>query len=333
MVQPRYSWSLFLTYVVAVLSLVGCGAPTTTQGVDQSNTEAGAHSHAQQSSEEAPHSHGEEFALPHIHGLGFTADGKQLLIPAHIGIFTVHDGIWQHPSGPTHDYMGFSISDDGFYSSGHPAPSATDLINPLGLVKSTDGGKTLQKLGFEGESDFHVMAVGYKNHAIYVLNPVQNSKLGPGMHYSLDDGTTWTQSALQGVTAAPFAMTVHPTQAEMVALATEHGLLLSSDYGTTFARVGTTKPATAVLFSPNGTLLFGATKLWSYDGTRQQLTALTPPALVEGEVLTAIAANPQQPTHIVLATSKLNIFETVDNGRHWAALAEGGIGVNVQDEH
>lgn len=60
-------------------------------------------------------------------------------------------------------------------------------------MKSTDGGKTLQKLGFEGESDFHLMSVGYTRHAIYLLNPGQNAKLAPGMHYSLDDGATWSR--------------------------------------------------------------------------------------------------------------------------------------------
>lgn len=56
--------------------------------------------------------------------------------------------------------MGYVATDNGFYSSGHPHPSA-GLINPFGLIKSSDGGHTLTKLGFEGESDFHLMGVGY----------------------------------------------------------------------------------------------------------------------------------------------------------------------------
>ncbi|PLS77730.1 MAG: glycosyl hydrolase [Chloroflexi bacterium] len=334
MFQQGYFWLKTLVLVVAALALVACGAPTPTQGTTRSDSQAaGSHSHAENSSEGATHSHGEEFELPHIHGLGFTADGKSLLIPAHIGIFTVSDGTWQHPSGPSHDYMGFSISDDGFYSSGHPAPSVTDLKNPLGLVKSTDGGKTLQKLGFEGETDFHLMSVGYTNHALYVLNPAQNSKLAPGMHYSLDDGATWTQSALQGVDTAPFAIAVHPTEANIVALATERGVLLSSDYGATFASIGDAMPATALSFSPNGTLLFGATELFSYDATTKQIASLPTPALVDEEFVTAIAANPKQPQEVALATNKLNVYQTKNNGQEWATLAGDGVGVNVKDEH
>ncbi|MDP9313416.1 MAG: glycosyl hydrolase [Chloroflexota bacterium] len=333
--NQRYFWSNLLVLIIVALVLAGCGAPTaTTQGTSHSDSQATeSHSHAENSSERARHSHGEEFELPHIHGLGFTADGKNLLIPAHIGIFTVTDGIWQRPSGPAHDYMGFSISDDGFYSSGHPAPSATDLKNPLGLVKSTDGGKTLQKLGFEGETDFHLMSVGYTNHAIYVLNPAQNSQLAPGMHYSLDDGKTWKQSALQGVATEPFALAVHPTKAEMVALATEQGVLLSTDYGATFERVGEARPATAVTFSPIGTLLFGATELSSYDAATRQITSLPVPALVEGEFITALAVNPVRPEELALATTELNVYRSTNNGQEWEQLASDGVGVNVEDEH
>ncbi len=321
--HQAYLWPKLLVLIVVALALGGCGTPTAmTQGVGQSNSQAA-----------SSHSHGEEFELPHIHGLGFTADGKTLLIPAHIGIFTVKDGMWQRPSERAHDYMGFSISDDGFYSSGHPAPSATDLKNPLGLVKSTDGGKTLQTLGFEGETDFHVMSVGYINHALYVLNPAQNSKLPPGMHYSLDDGITWKQSALQGVEAVPFGIAVHPTKAEIVALATEHGVLLSSDYGATFAPIGDATLATALTFSPSGTLLFGATELFSYDATTQQMTTLPTPPLVDEEVVTALAVNPVQPQELALATTKLNVYHSKNNGQEWATLAGDGIGVNVKDEH
>lgn len=92
--------------------------------------------------------------LPHIHGLGFSPDGRQLIVPAHDGLRIYREGKWLIPPTPAHDYMGFAATNDGFYSSGHPHPSA-GLVNPLGLIKSTDGGQTLTQLDFAGESDFH----------------------------------------------------------------------------------------------------------------------------------------------------------------------------------
>src|SRR5215218_222166 len=58
--------------------------------------------------------------FPHIHGLGFSADGRQLIVPAHTGLRIFVDDKWQRPDVPTNDYMGYAATNDGFYSSGHP---------------------------------------------------------------------------------------------------------------------------------------------------------------------------------------------------------------------
>jgi len=83
--------------------------------------------------------------------------------------------------------MGYAPTKDGFYSSGHPGPSS-QLVNPLGLVKSMDAGKTLDTLGLEGESDVRLMGVGYDSHTIYVGNLAPSSILQGGVFRSLDDG-------------------------------------------------------------------------------------------------------------------------------------------------
>ncbi|HRO60999.1 MAG TPA: glycosyl hydrolase, partial [Burkholderiaceae bacterium] len=95
--------------------------------------------------------------LTHVHGLSYSADGQQLLIPSHHGLAVFSEGRWSKAAGPAHDYMGFSATRDALYSSGHPAPRS-GLTNPFGLIKSKDGGTTWQKLGLEGESDFHSLA-------------------------------------------------------------------------------------------------------------------------------------------------------------------------------
>jgi hypothetical protein len=98
--------------------------------------------------------------LTHVHGLSFSKDGKQLMVPSHDGLAVFQDGKWVKAAGPQHDYMGFAATRDTLYSSGHPAPGS-GLPNPFGLIKSSDGGKTWQKLGLEGESDFHTLATSY----------------------------------------------------------------------------------------------------------------------------------------------------------------------------
>ncbi len=108
----------------------------------------------------------QQVELMHVHGLAYSADGKQLLIPSHHGIAAYADGQWAKMPGPEHDYMGFSATHNALYSSGHPAVGSK-LVNPFGLIKSTDAGKTWQQLGLEGESDFHTLATSYETNAVY----------------------------------------------------------------------------------------------------------------------------------------------------------------------
>lgn len=264
--------------------------------------------------------------LRDIHGLSFPADGRQLIVPAHDGLRFFANGEWSASDLPVNDYMGYAAMDEGFYSSGHPGPGSS-LPNPLGLVKSTDGGETLQQLAFLGESDFHLMGVGYESHAIYILNGTPNSQLDTGLYYSLDDGETWNPAIMQGITERLANLAVHPTEANQVALATEGGLFLSTDYGDSFIRIGNSASVTAVAFHPDGqTLLFGANQLSTYDLASQQVTAVPTPAVAADDTIGYIAVNPVQSEEIALATFSKDIYLSPDGGQTWQQIAEDGKG-------
>ncbi|MFE5798167.1 F510_1955 family glycosylhydrolase, partial [Streptomyces sp. NPDC056503] len=187
--------------------------------------------------------------LEHIHGLGYSTDGKQMIIPAHDGLKTYSEGHWGSAEGEKHDYMGFSAVDDGFYSSGHPAPGS-DKKNPFGIVKSTDEGKTFETLDLYGEIDFHLMSVGYQTHAIYVINPQPNSRMdSTGLYYSIDEAKTWTKSAMKGISEEPTAIAVHPSNEAMLAIGTQSGVFLSKDNGQTFEKVVSKGQATSLFFN------------------------------------------------------------------------------------
>src|SRR5260221_8602121 len=151
-----------------------------------------------------------QVTLMHVPGLAYSRDGKRLMIPSHHGPAVYESGKWSKAYGPQHDYMGFSANGKSLYSSGHPAPGS-GLVNPFGLLRSKDGGKTWEKLGLEGESDFHVMATSWSTNAVYVWNAAPNSRMKQtGLHYTLNDGFAWKRTAAKGIQGNPYALAVHP---------------------------------------------------------------------------------------------------------------------------
>jgi protein-disulfide isomerase len=268
--------------------------------------------------------------IAQLRGLGFSADGRQLFVATNDGFRVFADGVWSVPDLPKHDYLGYTVADDGFYSSGYPDPAA-NMVSPLGLVKSSDEGKTLTPLAFEGESDFNLVGVGYRNHAIYVFNGVPNSKLTLGIHYSLDDGQTWQESALRGLKSRPARIAVHPTEANRVAIATEGGLLLSSDYGDTFEPVGEGGPAIAAAFDPGGALLFfGYQQLSAHEWANQKVLDLPTPAIVPEDAIAYIAVSPTKIEEMAFATFLGDLHLSRDGGQIWQQILKAGKGKSGQ---
>jgi photosystem II stability/assembly factor-like uncharacterized protein len=268
-----------------------------------------------------------EVTLVHVHGLAYSADGKRLMIPSHFGLAVYENGKWSKAPGPQHDYMGFSATSRYIYSSGHPA-AGTNLINPFGLLRSQDGGETWEKLALEGESDFHVMATSWNSSAIYVWNPAANSRMKQaGLHYTRNDGFSWTRVSAKGVAGNPYALAVHPDDAKSVAVASPDGVFESSDAGESFARISAVQ-GTAVLFDLDGKhLWYGSydtearlarTRLKGGPATQFKLPALTKDAV------SFIAQNPARRDEYAIATFNRDVYLSKDAGRSWKAIAARG---------
>ena len=265
--------------------------------------------------------------LTHVHGLAYSADGKRLIIPSHHGLAIYENGKWSKAPGPEHDYMGFSATAKDIYSSGHPA-AGSGLVNPFGLLRSKDGGKTWGKLGLEGESDFHVMATGWNTNAVYVWNAAPNSRMKqPGLHYTLNDGFVWKRARAQGVEGNPYAIAVHPDDPKSVALATPNGVFESSDAGESFAKIGPTQ-GTAVFFDLDGQHLWYG----SYDSAAHLARAplkggaaaqLKLPPLTQ-DAVSFIAQNPARRREYAIATFNRDVYLSKDAGRTWSAIATRG---------
>ena len=270
-----------------------------------------------------------ETLLHHVHGLAFSPDGKQLLIPSHLGIAVYNEGRWSKAPGPRHDYMGFAATKTSLFSSGHPAPG-TGLVNPFGLIRSGDGGRTWGKLGLEGESDFHFLAAGYQTNAIYVYNVARNSKMDrTGIHYTVNQGLLWRHADAQGLAGKIAALAVHPTDAARVAVATDRGVFLSTDSGARFEQLAGGEQAFAVYFDLDGNHLWvgsyrGRAALARIDLKNRQAMAMPLPELTR-DAVAYIAQNPRQPSHYAIATLERDVYLSQDAGRRWTAIARRGM--------
>lgn len=270
----------------------------------------------------------ESVDMTHIHGLGYSQDGEQLMFAAHDGIRILSQGQWTEGAGEKNDYMGFSVMDQGFYSSGHPA-LGSKMKNPFGIVRSLDGGKTVEPLAYYGEIDFHVMAAGYRSHALYVYNPQPLAQLKEqGIYFSPDEGKTWAKGTASGLSGEVTSIAAHPDQASTVAVGTSTGAYISRDTGKTFEALITGKQITGLSYDLEGKLLAG-----TYESKKAGLVQIIPdtktvkeysiPALSD-DAVAFIAVQPKNKQEITFATYNRQAFTTTDGGTNWEHIVENG---------
>jgi len=270
-------------------------------------------------------------ALMHLHGLAYSSDGKRLMIPSHHGLAVYENGKWSKAPGPQHDYMGFAATSKHLYSSGHPAPGS-GMVNPFGLIRSQDGGRTWQKLGLEGETDFHLLATSWNSNAIYVWNPAPSSRMKrPGLHSTVNDGFTWKPARAAGLRGDPQALAVHPSDPKLIAVATSEGIFLSRDSGERFAPIASGAQGLSAFFDLDGRHLWYG----SFDGQARlarvplaggKAISVVLPAIGR-DALAYIAQNPASRDEYAVATFERSVYLSKDAGGSWTAIALHGKGL------
>ena len=269
-----------------------------------------------------------DIALPDVHGITYDAGGSKLYVAFHDGIVVFSAGRWSRLPESRHDYMGFTGTRKSFFSSGHPMPGS-GMVNPLGLMQSVDEGKTWTQRGLQGESDFHLLAAGFDNDAVYVYNYAPNSRMKQaGIHYTLNQGFMWQRAAAAGLNGKLFALAVHPTEAGTVAASTDAGVFLSRDHGASFEPLVAGRQALGLKFDLDGKSLWygsfdtrpGLQRIALAGSQREELEL---PALGR-DAVAYIAQNPARPAEIAIATFERSIWLSADRGKTWKEIAARG---------
>jgi photosystem II stability/assembly factor-like uncharacterized protein len=237
------------------------------------------------------------------------------------------DGSWAEAAGPMHVVTGFAVTGEAMYSSGY-SPEDAGPRRPLGLLKSTDGGRTWRALALAGEAQFPHIAAGHRSGALYVLNKGRNSRMTePGIYLTHDEGKTWRRADARGLEGEIYGLAAHPNEPGTVAVATDHGLYLSRDAGGRFARLYGRQPTTAVTFDHDGSrVLYVRTlsnEIVAMTLPDRRQVALRLPHLA-GDFVTHIAHHPKDEHMLVFATRRRHVYLSKDVGASWLQIARDG---------
>lgn len=228
--------------------------------------------------------------IGHIHGLGVDPADGALYLAAHYGLFRVTSvDIAQRVAGRIQDHMGFTVTGSGtFLASGHPGDSQATGPH-LGLIRSSDAGRTWATVSEGGAADFHALQpAGSKLYAY-------DSQTGR-VRASADGGKTWTPGAREDV----IDLAASAVEADRLYATSPGGLRVSTDAGTSFAGVQgapllshVDSPAKGVLVGPDAE---GRVQTSRDEGRTWQAGGVLPGqatafAAVDGERLLAATAD------------------------------------------
>jgi len=209
--------------VAAILGLAACGT-----GADDATSGAGA----------GPAN------MEHIHGLGVDPSDGTLYAGTHYGLFRVPArGKPTRVGDQVQDFMGFTVvGPQHFLASGHPGEGQGGPTS-VGLIESTNGGKSWKPLSLAGEADFH--SLDNVGGTTYGLNSMT------GQLMASTDGRKWQVRSADPI--ADFA--VNPKKPSTLVVTTQQGPAISTDGGATIKPIPDAPLLVVVDWAADGTLV------------------------------------------------------------------------------
>jgi len=234
----------------------------------------------------------------HVHGISRDPGSGRVNLATHEGLFVMQPGASWKQVGPTVDLMGFAISGPGtFYASGHPA-DGVDLPAPVGLIKSTDAGRTWTVLSRGGESDFHALAASSAGVMGF-----------DGALRVTADGKSWTQG---GLTAEPRCLASSPDGSQVLAT-TNQGVQSSTDGGRTWVPLASAPPLFLAAWADAKTVVGVTTEGKLAISADSGRTWRANPAMVPGGEAVSASRNKAGQLEILVA-SDTGVLQSLDDG-------------------
>ena len=235
-------------------------------------------------------------AMSHVHGLAVDPADGQLVAATHYGAVEVDGDGDLSKVGPVQDLMGFTIVGARHYiASGHPGAEQKDQPSNLGLIESTDGGKSWRTLSLRGEADFHKLEARHDRVYAHYKGRMMVS----------DDKQTWDERAelyLEDIA-------VSPTDPDTIVMATLSGVRISADGGRTSRALPNTPSLSLVEWSTNGVIV-GVTDQGQIHTSDSQAATWT----ARGSVGSRPVALAAEGNSVFVATRGGAVLESEDGG-------------------
>lgn len=244
----------------------------------------------------------DDTSVGHIHGLGIDPADDTLYVATHFGLFHVDDdGDPTRVADRWQDTMAFTVVGAGhFLASGHP-DLREDLPAHLGLIESTDAGRTWTPLALQGEADFHILEPA--GDVLYAYDATSGRLL-----------RTEDRTSFEEIVTAPLISVAAREGSALLTATTGEGELISID---------TSTGETSELGGPTTIYLDTAR-----DGT---LAGIDPAGVVrisadEGKTWEEVGSIDGQPAAFTIteqdwyAATRDAAFHSTDDGRTWSQV-------------
>ena len=170
----------------------------------------------------------------HVHGLGVNPADGALFIASHTGLFRAapEAETAQRVGDDYQDTMGFTVvGPDRFLGSGHP-DLRTGQPPFLGLIESTDAGRSWSEVSLEAEADFHVLEA--RGDLVVGYGSDFDSRRAQLLR-SEDGGAAWTELR----PPAPLIdLAIAPDDPDVWLASAQNGIWATGDGGETWDRRG-----------------------------------------------------------------------------------------------
>lgn len=272
--------------------------------------------------------------IDHVHGLFYSQDNS-IYLGTHEGMISSKDQgkTWSTVSSYDYDFMGFhALSNGDLITSGHPGPKS-DLLNPLGFVKSTDYGEKWDSISLLGKIDFHIMTSNYNNpDLIYGLNQMGEGEYGAGLYVSSDGGENWDKIEPNGLPEdlhKVYSMIALPNDKNVMLAGTEQGVMRSEDGGKTWSLLDGSRYISNFAILPNEDK-----DLISYSVTEKEAGMMISKdsgrtweklGLDLGEdAVNFISVNSSNANQIIASSYKNSLYISEDGGVNWEKIIDEG---------